>query len=592
MTFCKQVLALGLVAAIAACSGATPTIVPSAANGASAPGLAHSVDPTTAVASITIQWPKNSNKLGVVIEATGTNDKSTITIVNRVGASGSTTVKAQTPVGNDTFVISLYDQPQKSGEKQGAGNQLGQAVIARTIVANKTNVVKCTIDGTIGLIGIAVASPSPLASVIGKPGAQNLQLVGDEPTTVTLTPLDADGNAVLSSTGRLQYRLQSSGGTGPVLRVNASTKQRDSFSVTPVAPIGLFQAEQQLALVATITDALGPHTANFVVSLLNEVFVGYTGGQEPRIAAYGGNGKLLNLPSGAFSGVTQPEGLAYDRDDHWLFVADASGKVLAFDPQGGAVSQFKAPTISGMTAIAYYNDKFGRIATKGLKTNPRRVLVADSQDGFDELAMSGARIVSAGSTATASGTAYTPTAIAGAVDDVGPSKSGAIVIVADPVGKSIDAYDMNDPNPSHTGTPLQLPDANTLYQDKVPVAIAAVPIEEEAGDVSGGCPAGTSPVNLVLVTTGTVGQLNYFAVDCGNGVYAVNATPPSLGKNLTGIAYDMVNGGYYAVDTTDNAVVDYIAGIFGTFPTINGTGSFDTPITTGMLTPTSIAVAF
>ncbi|HKU67503.1 MAG TPA: hypothetical protein VJP85_07000 [Candidatus Baltobacteraceae bacterium] len=568
-----------------------------------------------AIALVKIVWPKKAistkrhpafvspSTMSVVVETAGSDGSTSTTIANNTGTTASTTLNIQAPVGNDTFVVSLYDQPQTAGETSAVGNELGQATVTQNIVSGQANTVNFTVDGIVSLVAVALASPGPLASVSGAPGSQTIQLIGDMPQTLTLTPLDADGNAIVAPGNAPAFSLAGSPATGKRLSVAPSASSANQFVVSPVAPAvtgrdaqSVFTPITSLELVATATDDLGPHTTNIAVTPVSEVFVGYSNGTGSKIAAYDGMGNPIALPAGAFTGVTNPVGLAYDPDDHWVLVADASDKVLAFDTSGSAISGFSVPTyLKGFTAIAYYNDAVGRVATHGLTSNPRRVLVADSTDGFDELSMTGSVIVR-GSVRDASGNPITPTAVGGVIDDGGPSTSGAVVIVGNPKTNSVDSYDMVNPNPNFNGLPLAPPTyySTTTPNGETPLGFAIAGFFENPW-----CPA-TSPSVGVLVATGSFDNVDVYTGQCQTGVYSGftgggsdNSKP--LGANVSAMAIDYVNGGFYGVENGQNAIVDFsLTGLApsNSVPAAVTAGSFTTPASSGLSSPTSIAVAF
>lgn len=602
----KRIAAIGALGALAACSTGAQSIVP-VSTGANIPLTSQPQSKTTGTAIVTLLWPKKAiaerlhphfispSTMSIIVETTGADGSTSTTIANNTGKAKSVTLSIPAPAGNDLFVVSLYDTWQRAGETVAKGNELGQATVAHKIVAGKSSTIPFTTDGIVSRLSIALASPGPLASVSGAPGMQTIELVGDSSETVTLTPLDADGNAIVAPGTLPTYTLASSGATGTLLEVVPVAKKANEFVVTPEVPVNRLAPETRLTLIATANDAFGSHTSNVVVTPINELFVGYASGGGAKIGVYDGKGTPVALPSGAFKGVTQPVGLAYDPDDHWLLVADASNKVLAFDPLGHAVSAFASPSFSGITAIAYYNDVIARVGTRGLKTNPRRVLVADAQNGFDELSMTGATIVSAGSVANAKGTAFTPTAIAGVVDDQGPSQSGAVVAVADPTTRSIDSYDMKNPNPTHSGVPLPSPDGSALVNGGTPSGLAAFAVGVAV------CTSGSatvySPVTMLLVATGSSGDVNSFEGLCGSGVFQAPNGSALLRGNVTAVTIDAVNGGFYTIDAAKNAIADYSFGTTCTavpcgVPQRVSAGSFKTPAGTGLARPNSIAAAF
>src|SRR5262249_26445508 len=82
------------------------------------------------------------------------NDDSTLTTISNAPSTsgGTTTINVLAPVGSDTFVVSLYDQPQTAGETSPVGKALGQVEVAQTIVAGNANAINATVDGIVSSI--------------------------------------------------------------------------------------------------------------------------------------------------------------------------------------------------------------------------------------------------------------------------------------------------------------------------------------------------------------------------------------------------------------------------------------------------------
>ncbi len=103
------------------------------------------------------------------------------------------------PVGTDLFNFKAWDKPG------GLGNLLGQAQVSQQIQANATNTVTAELEGVCTSISITPASNQPLLETsyqngVTGPGSQGtpfFTFLGTTPETLMLTPLDADGNAIV-----------------------------------------------------------------------------------------------------------------------------------------------------------------------------------------------------------------------------------------------------------------------------------------------------------------------------------------------------------------------------------------------------------
>jgi streptogramin lyase len=120
------------------------------------------------------------------------------------GSSGLVcTVTINAPIGQDTFVINTYDQPNA------AGNLLSTATDIATIALNATNIVAVALNGVIASVKVILGSSSVVA---GTPATTTVNVVafdaqnnviigpGNYSTPVTLTNSDTTGIVTLSST--------------------------------------------------------------------------------------------------------------------------------------------------------------------------------------------------------------------------------------------------------------------------------------------------------------------------------------------------------------------------------------------------------
>ena len=157
--------------------------------------------------------------------------------------SGSCTVySVNAPVGNDTFVVSLYDAQNRL---------LSQGSAQATIVLNTTNIVNITFDGIVGAVRVSLSSFSPPAGTPAK-------------IEVFPLPVDVDGYTLVGSPGTLPSMTVSdsdtSGATGLYLAGSDGTCNTQASA--PAASVAISQTGTRYprvclnytgALVGTVT---------------------------------------------------------------------------------------------------------------------------------------------------------------------------------------------------------------------------------------------------------------------------------------------------------------------------------------------------
>jgi hypothetical protein len=355
-------------------------------------------------------------------------------IVNNNGTATST-VNIDAPVGSDEFVFTLWDQAQTAGETQPVGNQLGQADVVQTIVANQTNNVNAVIGGITSHINIA---PLPNQLLLEADPGIGYDLVGEAPETFVATAQDADGNAIVGP-GAPTLAIAATSGAAPYINVQPVSGNPSQFTVAATAPFGVaFLAGSStsnmpppLGVVVTATDAGVQHIATGNLSLYQRsaMYVTYAGtaGVGAGIALYDDYGNNIPLPSGAFSGLTSPAGVAYDPVTRQVFVADTGANaIMAFDAFGNPVTGFalSAPgSLSGARGIAYDPKSDTLFATGTSK------VIAFKANG---------------SAANVSPTAFSQTSSPDGIAFMGKSKYGSAddeIAVANDATKAIDYYD-------------------------------------------------------------------------------------------------------------------------------------------------------
>jgi hypothetical protein len=592
----QNTYALLATVALSACSGGSGGMVPVTNAIGNAPAVASPSPRTsgqTAKVSFLIDWPKPKKSVGrnsrfvspstmSAVLQVGTGSKTIVGIANNNGQP-SATIEVNAPVGSDEFTVALYDQPQKAG-KPPAGLELGQGEVVQKVDAGKVNQLHVVVDGLVASVNVAVA-PSSTAVVTGDVGKQRLTLVGDTGATLIVTPLDADGNAIVAPGVVPSVDLQASySSTNKLTVTRVSSNEFTVYASGPVTG----------AAGALVASAKGPQAVtqtNVAVIESSAIYVAYATGNGAKIAVYDGTGHPIPLASNAFSGVTEPVGLAYDADDRLLFVADKSGKLLAFDGAGNPSHAFQTQSVPGINSVNYFNAQIVPFPSYAI-ANPKRIIVGGSSGitEFDET--TGAKLVQ-------TSLPFTPTAVSGLIDEAGISTSGWLVMVGDPSG-SVDPYDM--------ATLAPYASSNMPMNGEIPSGFGAFLMPQSYGYAGDFCftgkSLGVSPgADTACLYTVTGSSSN--VVQLGNtqylgpfGQYGVPGSFEQATKSgtLSAIAVDELD---YYLDVTNsaaNSITEYAVtdGYDLVQPTnvfkVSKKFTFTTPSSLGYSTPNAIAV--
>jgi len=288
----------------------------------------------TAKTQFVVHWPAKNAKSGLrktqSISASAqsisiTVNSGTPQIANNPGG-GTSSIPIDAPVGTDTFVIKAWD------EANGQGNVLDAATVSQLIVANATNTVNATLDGVCAaLLATPVANQPFLettTSQITLPNNQQeslvtgLRLVGTQPESFTVTPVDADGNALLSSNGPVVVNVAETGGTA---HVGISSSQSGGVTTVTLTP-KLGEPSGQTTTLSISSSQCGsgtPWAPNSVaLNVIGAVYVGDT----QSVYAFDQDGNsILSVATGyPISGV------AWDSTHNQLDVVTSSGPTTGF----------------------------------------------------------------------------------------------------------------------------------------------------------------------------------------------------------------------------------------------------------------------
>ncbi|MGZ3576216.1 MAG: hypothetical protein ACXVA3_13115 [Vulcanimicrobiaceae bacterium] len=511
----------------------------------------HPAASSLARVAFTIAWPSGSvrpmrisarptfvspSTMSAIVTING--DPSLEASANNPG-TGTSTVSLSAPVGEDDFVISLYDAPQPAGASSPAGNLLGRVEVVQTVEAAKLNTVAAVVNG---LVHSVTAAPTPNQPVLEGSGA-SFTLVGQHQATFVLTPRDADGNAIIAPgiTPALTLRPDAANSYFSVVP-DPNDATRFTVIVTARAPAGsapTFTAQATDAQNTTVTSSIA-------IAQRPEVYVGYASGT---ILAFDDAGNAIALPAGAFSGLQRPVALAYDDTDATLFVADAgAGKILAFDANGVQKPGFTPPALPGVNGVAWDSSL---VMDEVIASSPSAAIIFSARTGGSE---GDTAVTSPFNVTAGAGVAYVP-----------PSNlQDNVLLVGDATAQSLDAY--------------------TTYGSPTLFGLQQVSITPPAGTPAA---IAVDPLATVAWVSGTSSGAGYL------WRLPLQATSPpavSLADSATpaGVAYDSTIDRLFVAESTTNSVAAYKSDLSGTDPSI----VLVAPASSGVTNPQGVAIAY
>jgi hypothetical protein len=308
---------------------------PSVANGSSTSASAQTR------ATFTIHWGATSGgsiKRRDTISATTQSvtvsvNNGPATIVNKptvTGSPSSTSVSIPAPAGNDEFSFSAWD------ELNGTGNILDEASTSQDILANENNVVSVVLDGVCAALVPSLSTPSIYAETTNastqlasgtRTILKSARLVGNVPQAIAFTPVDADGNTILTGTGLTPITVTESGVTAHVaIAPNATGANNTIFKVTPLVaePDGF--STQLTASSPNCGSGSAALPNSFALSTSAAIYVaGYYSG----IYAFDQDGTELAL----LSTLENVSALAYNTTSNYLvaITPSSSNGLFAFE---------------------------------------------------------------------------------------------------------------------------------------------------------------------------------------------------------------------------------------------------------------------
>jgi hypothetical protein len=265
------------------------------------------------------------------------------TVVNKptlTGSPSSTSISIVAPPGNDGFTFTAWD------ELDAAGNILDQSTVNQNIVADANNTVAVVLDGVCAALVPTLYASSIYAETrsITTPvnaGSRTVlktaRLVGNSTQSFAFTPVDADGNTILTGAGTGSISVTESGPTPHVtIAANAAGAANTVFKVTPTVaePDGF--STQLTASSPNCGQGTTTLPNSFALSTSAAIYVAdeYTG-----VNAFDQDGTQL----ARLSGTTSVYGLAYNSKSNYLVTIEPN-----YSSQGLFAFQTLSPTGSSL----------------------------------------------------------------------------------------------------------------------------------------------------------------------------------------------------------------------------------------------------
>lgn len=330
-------LAFALVASLAGCGGSAGSVTPNGhAAGAAARTRAQLVlkiprpatgaaplsasrrpaylSPATASVTVTVYlqgsgtplagYPQTANLTPTSAGCSSTLATTECMLALSVGAAGSY-----------SLTLVTYDQTG------GAGNALSQATVPFTIVEGQNN----TISVTLGGVAVSVMMvPSGIA--LSGSAALGYTLAPNHAATMSVFGLDADGNPIVGP-GQGTISVSSSGGSGSLAITEPTTTSPNQVRLKSTSAV------TGVTLTATLTPAsttgLGAVTATATITspAPDTLYIPnytVTGGGYGSIGVFDEEGNTIGT-TGTFPGVDNPNSIAYDTANGWLYVSNVGG---------------------------------------------------------------------------------------------------------------------------------------------------------------------------------------------------------------------------------------------------------------------------
>ena len=371
-----RIVALVVSAALAGCGGGGASLPPTASNAQTQAVTTAQfrilIPPKSAQARLAPKYVSASTQ-SVIIALTSVNGKAYAGTASSPaavstsltpsspnctsGPSGLTcTAPATAVAGNDVYSVTTYD---------GSANLLSEGTATLTVVAGQSNTGSLTLNGVMASITLAFVSDQHVS------GSQSagFSIIGNQPHTFTVVPLDADGNTIVGpgaptlavtsgssdvvvasteTSGTYTAQVQSYSATPVQLVVTPSTGTTVDVNLTTVQEMWVANAggNNVTAYDASTGAQVGDDTITAGVDAPFMIATGPNG--DLWISNYSGNQIEEVVPStnvavvsisGANSEIDEPFGIAFD----------SSGNLYLSNSGAGGMERFDASSFAGMT---------------------------------------------------------------------------------------------------------------------------------------------------------------------------------------------------------------------------------------------------
>jgi DNA-binding beta-propeller fold protein YncE len=227
-----------------------------------------------------------------------------------------------------TASLTSYDQTG------GTGNVLSAAQsIAFTVVANQSNTIGLTLSG---LPAQTVISPTTTLTAQNVGGGLDLYAQGAHGFDVY--SVDADGDIIVGS-GAPTFTVTTNSNSMAATIGGPTSSSPNTFAITPPATY----SSGTVSITATPTFAgqatngcaqTGANCAGVTITADMQELIYVTNFGGNTVTVYDRNGNEQSL-GGSFSGLSEPNGIAFDPDDNLLYVVNTSNSTItAYDLTG------------------------------------------------------------------------------------------------------------------------------------------------------------------------------------------------------------------------------------------------------------------
>ena len=298
------------------------------------------------------------------------------------GATGTTcAVTVAAPVGNDTFVVTLY-----LGQN-GGGSVLSSATISGTVVAATANSFPVTLGGTATSVQVSVTNgnnlipggfATSLPVVVTARDASGAIIIGpgDYSNPITLTNADTSGITSLSTTNVTSPST-------PVTLTYAPTDANGGVLAINGLPVGATTIGASAQGVQT--SAITPGTFQYIA----DRFFGFghtrtlSGTSTVTITTYNGTGTPSPSPSTFSYTITDavtvhaaavpsgaPAGTPPLLDSHHLWTYTQVSPTTTTAPETQTIDEYRGDTLNASGAIVYQYAKVSSGTNSGTATSP------------------------------------------------------------------------------------------------------------------------------------------------------------------------------------------------------------------------------